>query len=113
MALRFPRAAAHGAPYILAGLLAGLPLAALATAQQPSAASLDEAVIQVQQQTGGRVLSAEQRHVGRRLEYRIKVLTPEGHVKVVAVSADTAHAPSAASSTKNPAGNGAGNKEKH
>jgi hypothetical protein len=93
-------------------LLSGLPFAAVAE-QQPTASSLDEAVIQVQQQTGGRVLSAEQRHVGRKLEYRVKVLTPEGHVRVVTLTSDSARDPSAASSTKNPAGSGGGNKEKH
>ena len=50
--------------------------------------TLDQAVKQVQQDTGGKVLSAEQRAVGRRQEYRIKVLTPQGHVKVVVVSSD-------------------------
>jgi hypothetical protein len=97
---------------------AGLMLATAAAAQQPAAAvasaeSLDQAVVQVQQETGGKVLSAEQRHVGRKLEYRIKVLTPEGHVRVVTMTADSARSPSAASSTKKAAGNGGGNKEKH
>ena len=93
----------------------GLLLAATAVAQEPptTAETLDQAVIQVQQETAGKILSAEQRHVGRRLEYRIKVLTPEGHVRVVTVEAASARRPSAASSTKNPAGNGGGNKEKH
>jgi hypothetical protein len=106
MALKF-----HPAWLVPAGLL----LAATAMARTPdaSAESLDQAVVQVQQETGGKVLSAEQRHVGRKLEYRIKVLTPEGHVRVVTMTADSARSPSAASSTKNPAGNGGGNKEKH
>jgi len=105
MALKF-----HPALLLGTGLLA-----AAAAAQQPpaTAESLDQAVIQVQQETDGKVLSAEQRHVGRRLEYRIKVLTPEGHVRVVTVEAASVRHPSAASSTKNPAGNGGGNKEKH
>lgn len=106
MALKF-----HPALVLCTGLL----LAATAAAQQPSATAqtLDQAVIQVQQKTSGKVLSAEQRHVGRRLEYRIKVLTPEGHVQVVTIEAASARHPSAASSTKNPAGSGGGNKEKH
>ena len=88
-------------------VVAGLWLAAAAVAPAAAASvTLDDAVVQVQQRTGGKVLSAEPRHVGRRLEYRIKVLTPDGHVRVVAISPD-----SSASSTKQPAGDGAGNKE--
>jgi hypothetical protein len=106
MALKF-----HPAWLVSIGLL----LTATASAQQPPATveTLDQAVIQVQQKTDGKVLSAEQRHVGRRLEYRVKVLTPEGHVRVVTIEAASVQRPSAASSTKNPAGNGGGNKEKH
>lgn len=106
MALRF-----HPALLVPIGLL----LAATAVARQPEATAptLDQAVIQVQQKTGGRVLSAEQRHVGRRLEFRIKVLTPDGYVRIVTLEAAPARNPSTSSSTKNPAGSGEGNKEKH
>lgn len=45
--------------------------------------SLDEAVTRVRRETGGRVLSAEPRD-GR---YRIKVLMPNGAVRVVNVDA--------------------------
>jgi hypothetical protein len=75
--------------------------------------TLDQAVLQVQRQTGGKVLSAEPRKVSRRIEYRVKVLTPEGHVRVIAVPSDTVKSPDTTPSTKKPAGNGAGYKEKH
>lgn len=68
--------------------------------------------MQVQQRVGGKVLSAEPRHIGRRVEYRIKVLTPEGHVRVIIVSSDATHgAPAAQSTKKSP--NGGSKKEKH
>ncbi|HET7358702.1 MAG TPA: hypothetical protein VFJ04_01010 [Rhodanobacteraceae bacterium] len=40
---------------------------------------------QVQSQTHGAVLQADARQLGRVTEYRIKVLTPDGHVRVVPV----------------------------
>lgn len=45
--------------------------------------SLDEAVTRVRRETGGRVLSAEARDT----RYRIKVLLPNGAVRVVNVDA--------------------------
>jgi uncharacterized membrane protein YkoI len=45
--------------------------------------SLDEAVTRVRRETGGRVLSAE----ARDSRYRIKVLLPNGAVRVVNVDA--------------------------
>ena len=45
--------------------------------------SLDEAVTRVRRETGGRVLSAE----ARNSRYRIKVLLPNGAVRVVNVDA--------------------------
>lgn len=74
--------------------------------------SLDQAVQQVQQDTSGKVLSAEQRAVGHRQEYRIKVLTPQGHVKVVVVSPESGkNSPSTQSNKNRPAKN-ASRKEK-
>jgi len=75
--------------------------------------TLDQAVLEVQQDTGGKVLSAEQRGVGRRQEYRIKVLTPDGHVKVMVVSSESGKNPASSQSTKNPPAKRAGSKEKH
>lgn len=96
-------------------LLAALvPFTGAAAAQTGKpAVTLDQAVLQVQQETGGKVLSAESRGVGRRMEYRIKVLTPNGHVKVMAISSEASKNPGSAQSTKNPPGRNAGSKEKH
>jgi uncharacterized membrane protein YkoI len=44
-----------------------------------------EAVSRVRQQTGGRVLDAQDRGT----HYRIKVLTPEGEVRIFRVDAQT------------------------
>ncbi|KRF01835.1 hypothetical protein ASG87_10010 [Frateuria sp. Soil773] len=97
----------HGLLWLAALLLAASGAAAAAQA----AMTLEQAIAKVQQETDGKVLSADSRRVGRRTEYAIKVLTPEGHVRVVRVAADAARPPASAESTKNPAGNG--NKEKH
>ncbi|MGB5938990.1 MAG: hypothetical protein WBG81_06140 [Rhodanobacter sp.] len=98
-------------PALLISLLAGVCTEALAQSAG-STVTLDQAVLQVQQDTGGRVLSAEQRGVGRRQEYRIKVLTPDGHVKVMVVSSESGKNPSSIQSTKNPPAKNAGRKEK-
>lgn len=47
------------------------------------AANLQEAIAQVQRETGGRVLSADTVATGTREVYRIKVLTPDGRVRVI------------------------------
>ncbi|CAM1000011.1 PepSY domain-containing protein [Rhodanobacter sp. Root179] len=86
--------------------------AAGVVAAQSAAVTLDQAVVKVQQDTGGKILSAEQRGVGRRQEYRIKVLTPQGHVKVVVVSSESGKNPPSAQSIKNPPAKNAGRKEK-
>ena len=49
--------------------------------------SLNEAVQQVQRETGGRVLSADTVNQGGRSVHRIKVLTPSGQVRVVTIGA--------------------------
>lgn len=92
-------------------LLSGI--AAPVLAQSKPAVTLDQAVLDVQRDTGGKVLSAESRRVGRRQEYRIKVLTPDGHVKVMAVSSESGKNPASTKSTKNSPGRHAGSKEKH
>lgn len=51
--------------------------------------SLDEAVARVRRDTGGRVLSAETRDDHGRPSYRIKVLLPNGSVRVVNVDAQS------------------------
>ena len=57
--------------------LAGLPAWA--------AVSRDEAALQAQRETGGRVLSVEQADLGGRPVWRVKVVTPRGDVRVVLV----------------------------
>ncbi|GAB2555415.1 PepSY domain-containing protein [Rhodanobacter koreensis] len=101
--------------FILALFISILPgVAATASAQSGvPTVTLDQAVLKVQQETGGKVLSAEQRGVGRRQEYRIKVLTPDGHVRVMAVSSEASKNPVMTPSTKNPPAKSAGSKEKH
>jgi hypothetical protein len=102
----------HGLTWAMAA--AGLLAAGTVAAQSspPNGLSLDQAVSQVQQRVGGKVLSAEPRHIGRKVEYRIKVLTPEGHVRVIAVPSDATRVPPAAQSTKK-FPNGGSKKEKH
>lgn len=56
----------------------------------PAGATLEQAVAQVQNQTGGKVLQADTRQLGHVTEYRIKVLTPDGHVRVVPVRTEAA-----------------------
>jgi hypothetical protein len=85
---------------------------ALAQSSKP-AVSLDEAVLGVQHDTGGRVLSAEPHSIGHKLKYIIKVLTPDGHVRKVVVSSEASENPVSGQSTKHPSGKRAGGKEKH
>ncbi len=47
-----------------------------------SGVSLNQAVQQAQQQSGGRVLSADTVNQGGRTVHRVKVLTPSGQVRV-------------------------------
>lgn len=47
-----------------------------------SALTLQEAVAQVERETGGKILAAETIRVGRNVIYRIKVLTPDGRIRV-------------------------------
>lgn len=97
--------------HLLTITLAGIALAiagqALAAQAGAPALTLEQAVTQVQQDTGGKVLSADPRRVGHHTEYRIKVLTPDGHVRVIVMTSENPEA------VKNPAGHGPGNKEKH
>ncbi|MFC5526888.1 PepSY domain-containing protein [Rhodanobacter ginsengisoli] len=99
-------------PTLLISLCMGIAGAASAQSAGP-AMTLDQAVLKVQHDTGGKVLSAESRGIGRRLEYRIKVLTPDGHVKVMAISSEASKNPASAQSTKNPPDKTSGSKERH
>ena len=51
--------------------------------------SLDQAAAKVRKETGGRILSARAETKGGRTSYRIKVLLPSGHVRIVRVDAAT------------------------
>lgn len=100
--------------FILA-LLIWVTLSATAMASQAGepALTLDQAVLKVQQDTGGRVLSAEPHRVDRKLKYFIKVLKPDGHVQKLVVSSEAGKNPASGQSTKNPPAKRAGSKEKH
>lgn len=76
----------------LSALVLGVVLAASAAATrgQPGvqgAATLREAVALIERDTGGRILAAETVTTGETRVYRIKVLTPDGTVRVVQVVA--------------------------
>lgn len=62
----------------LLSLILGLLLSGTLAAQ-----SLNDTVRRVERETGGRILSAETVVSGSREVYRIKVLTPDGRVRVV------------------------------
>jgi hypothetical protein len=99
----------------LAWLLA-MSTGASAWAAQSSepAMSLEQAMTQVQHETGGKVLSASTVRRGRStFEHRVKVLTPTGHVRVVTVTTEASKGPASGDSTKTPSSDGASNKEKH
>lgn len=100
---------------LLASLALALGASPAASAQaKVKDLSLGDAVSRVQQETSGQVLSAETRRFDRRTEYRIKVLTSQGHVRVMTIPAsdgDNVRSPSP--STRNPPARRAGGKEKH
>jgi hypothetical protein len=65
-----------------------LVVAALLPVPAPAAElTVQQAVDQVQRETKAKVLSVQTLQVGKRRIYRIKVLTPEGQVRVVDVKA--------------------------
>lgn len=102
-------------PAALAGCLAcALPAVALAAMPAPATAAttpvaaagpvvaitakpgltLEQAVAAVQRKTHGKVLRASSRQYGDATEYRVKVLTPDGYVRVIPVRSRPAHHPS-------------------
>ena len=50
--------------------------------------SRDQAAAAAQRQTGGRVLSVDKAESGRRMAWRVKVVTPRGEIRVVFIEAD-------------------------
>jgi hypothetical protein len=63
-------------------------------AKKHSHLTLEQAVARVQNETGGKVLKADSRNTGHVVEYRIKVLTPDGHVRVITLRSDQRNADS-------------------
>lgn len=61
----------------------------LQVAEKSAQLSMDQAAAKVREQTGGRILSARTETKGGRTSYRIKVLLPSGHVRIVRVDAAT------------------------
>ena len=53
--------------------------------------TLAKAVAKVRKETGGKVLAAHIRRHGHTIEYRIKELEPNGHVRVVSVLAEVSN----------------------
>jgi hypothetical protein len=98
---------------LLTCLAMSAPVMAATTQSAGPAMTLDEAVLKVQQDTGGRVLSAEPHRVDRKQRYFIKVLKPDGHVQKLVVSPEASKNSAASQSTKNPPAKRAGSKEKH
>jgi uncharacterized membrane protein YkoI len=68
---------------VFASCVLALTLAAPAWAEM----SRDQAAAAAQRQTGGRVLSVEKAESGRRMVWRVKVVTPNGEVRVVFIDA--------------------------
>ncbi len=66
----------------------GLVVACSAVAAPAKPLTLHQAIAKVERETHGKVLSAEIKHHGRRVIYRIKVLTRQGEVRVIEVPAD-------------------------
>ncbi|MGH8115104.1 MAG: PepSY domain-containing protein [Rhodanobacteraceae bacterium] len=73
-------------PLVLAGtmwLCAATAFARKPPPPPPRPASLEQAVRQVQHQTRGHILAADTIQRGQAKVYRVKVLTPQGQVRVM------------------------------
>lgn len=69
----------------IAALLCMLALSDVALAR----VSADEAAAMAQRTAAGRVLAVEKNNAGGREVYRVKLLTPNGEVKVILIDAET------------------------
>lgn len=71
-------------------LRCGLTLfaASLSAAVAAREIPVQEAIAKAQRDTPGKVLSAQVLRLGKRKIYRIKILTPDGQVRIVQVPAD-------------------------
>ncbi|MGH7745884.1 MAG: PepSY domain-containing protein [Candidatus Dormibacteria bacterium] len=65
-----------------------LVLGLAAVAASAREVTVQEAIARVQHETNGKVLAVQTLQVGKRKIYRIKVLTHDGEVRVVQVSAE-------------------------
>jgi hypothetical protein len=70
------------------GVALAMAMAAAAAAASARELTVQEAVAQVQQQTGAKILSAQTLRVGNHKVYRIKILTRDGRVRIVQVRAE-------------------------
>lgn len=59
----------------------------VAQATESTALTREEAARKAAEETGGKVLAAEPDDVDGRPVYRVKVLTPDGHVRTVVIEA--------------------------
>jgi uncharacterized membrane protein YkoI len=59
------------------------------TREQQPTQDLDSAVARIRKQTGGRVLAAETRFIDGRPVHVIRVLTPNGKVRIFQIDAET------------------------
>ncbi|HET6545999.1 MAG TPA: hypothetical protein VFG55_04550 [Rhodanobacteraceae bacterium] len=73
---------------LFAVLLATWLLVSTTVLAQAREISVQDAIERVQHQTNGKVLAVQTLNLGKRKIYRIKVLTPDGQVKVVQVAAN-------------------------
>jgi hypothetical protein len=80
-AVRRHMTATAGRLFAVCALLLGLCAPAWADV------SRDQAAAAAQRQTGGRVLSVDKTESGRRIVWRVKVVTPRGEVRVVFIDA--------------------------
>lgn len=74
-----------------ASLLASFLMSSIVAFAPPAVArevSVQEAVAEAQSQAAGKVLSVQTLNVGKRKIYRIKILTPDGQVRVIQVPAE-------------------------
>lgn len=84
MKVRAIRVALAGAVWLCAGAaLARKPPPSQPAPVPPRPASLEQAVKQVQHRTGGHILAADTIQHGQAKVYRVKVLTPQGQVRVM------------------------------
>jgi len=61
----------------------------LAASDKRASLSLNDATELVQKRTGGRVLAAQEVREQGRAMYRVKIITPQGEVRIVLVDAQT------------------------